>query len=244
MEGNESEALNLKPQLFINEVLNSVDDLVDGAFDFFHQEASTLLNINGSEKSADLKKGVDYINQMIQVALDKRLGMWEKYCLRHCFATPSGFSLSHGYEPDVESLMDEDVLTDQQLDTQLDSLRNQLAEVGKESVELNQELRMLDQSIWSDCFATSMKEVLQMHGQYSVNDLLQEMVQTASELSSKAEKLKTKWLEENEHERRKRIYNAHSDMPILNISKDLLNMKWEDLQVFAAGINNVSSRLT
>lgn len=41
MEGSESEAifdsLNLNPQLFINEVLNSVDDLVDGAFDFFHQ---------------------------------------------------------------------------------------------------------------------------------------------------------------------------------------------------------------
>lgn len=41
MEGSESEAvfnsLNLNPQLFINEALNSVDDLVDDAFDFYLQ---------------------------------------------------------------------------------------------------------------------------------------------------------------------------------------------------------------
>lgn len=41
MEGSESEAifesLNLNPQLFINEVLNLVDDLLDGAFDFYQQ---------------------------------------------------------------------------------------------------------------------------------------------------------------------------------------------------------------
>ena len=28
---------------------------------------------------------------MIQGVLDKRLEMWEKYCLRHCFAVPEGF---------------------------------------------------------------------------------------------------------------------------------------------------------
>ncbi len=41
MEGSESEAvfesLNFKPQLFINETLNTVDDLLDDAFHFFHQ---------------------------------------------------------------------------------------------------------------------------------------------------------------------------------------------------------------
>jgi hypothetical protein len=41
MEGSESEAifesLNVKPQLFINESLNTVDDLVDDAFHFFQQ---------------------------------------------------------------------------------------------------------------------------------------------------------------------------------------------------------------
>lgn len=41
MEGSESEgvfdALNLNPQLFCNEVLNNVDDVLDEAFNFFYQ---------------------------------------------------------------------------------------------------------------------------------------------------------------------------------------------------------------
>jgi hypothetical protein len=41
MEGSEGDAifesLNLNPQLFINETLNTVDDLVDDAFHFFQQ---------------------------------------------------------------------------------------------------------------------------------------------------------------------------------------------------------------
>lgn len=41
MEGSESEAvfdsLNVNPQLFINEVFNLVDDLVDDACNHFHQ---------------------------------------------------------------------------------------------------------------------------------------------------------------------------------------------------------------
>jgi len=41
MEGSESEAvfdtLNLNPQLFCNEVLNNVDDVLDEAFRFFYQ---------------------------------------------------------------------------------------------------------------------------------------------------------------------------------------------------------------
>lgn len=40
-----------------------------------------------------LLKGVIHLRNVIQTALDKRLGMWEKYCLRHCFAVPQGFSL-------------------------------------------------------------------------------------------------------------------------------------------------------
>nr|GMD34031.1 protein MIS12 homolog [Ipomoea batatas] len=97
MEGSESEKIfdsfNLNPQLFINEVINSVDDLVDEAFDFFQQEAAVNLKTEGTDRSDDLKKGVAYIRNMVQLALDKRLSMWEKYCLRHCFTVPEGFSL-------------------------------------------------------------------------------------------------------------------------------------------------------
>ncbi|XP_059305979.1 protein MIS12 homolog isoform X2 [Lycium ferocissimum] len=60
MEGSESEKvfdlLNLNPQLFINETLNCVDDLVDDAFDFFHKEAANLVKTEGTDRSDDLKK--------------------------------------------------------------------------------------------------------------------------------------------------------------------------------------------
>ncbi|XP_056170772.1 protein MIS12 homolog isoform X3 [Syzygium oleosum] len=96
MEGSESEAmfesLNLKPQLFINEVVNSVDDLLDEALLFYHQRASNVLGTEGSDRARDLGKGVAYLHNMIQSVLDKHLGMWEKYCLRHCFSVPEGFS--------------------------------------------------------------------------------------------------------------------------------------------------------
>lgn len=39
----------------------------------------------------DLLKGVDCIRNMVQSVLDKRLAIWEKYCLRHCFAVPQVF---------------------------------------------------------------------------------------------------------------------------------------------------------
>lgn len=44
MEGSESEAifdsLNLNPQIFINETLNTVDDLFSDAFDFYLRSLS------------------------------------------------------------------------------------------------------------------------------------------------------------------------------------------------------------
>lgn len=54
MEGSERESevifesLNLNPQLFINEVLNSVDDLVDEAFNCFQEYSSLFLFFFGA----------------------------------------------------------------------------------------------------------------------------------------------------------------------------------------------------
>ncbi|XP_044466506.1 protein MIS12 homolog [Mangifera indica] len=60
MEVSESEAvfnsLNLNPQIFINEALNAVDDLVDDAFEFHLQQDSTLLKTKGTDRSQDLSK--------------------------------------------------------------------------------------------------------------------------------------------------------------------------------------------
>ncbi|XP_050236462.1 protein MIS12 homolog isoform X2 [Mercurialis annua] len=48
------ESLNLNPRLLINEVLNTVEYLLDDAFDYFHKEASTLLNTDGTDRSQHL----------------------------------------------------------------------------------------------------------------------------------------------------------------------------------------------
>jgi hypothetical protein len=54
MEGSKSEAvfdsMNLNPQIFINEAINSVEDYVDQAFDFYARDASKSLKIKGSDK--------------------------------------------------------------------------------------------------------------------------------------------------------------------------------------------------
>lgn len=38
-------------------------------------------------------QGVNVIRKMVQSNVDKRLLMWEQYCLDHCFEVPEGFVL-------------------------------------------------------------------------------------------------------------------------------------------------------
>ncbi|KAL6979757.1 hypothetical protein U1Q18_021412 [Sarracenia purpurea var. burkii] len=48
---NDLSQLSQNPQPFINEVLNSVDDMVDSAFDFFHEYFSLSINLLIEEKA-------------------------------------------------------------------------------------------------------------------------------------------------------------------------------------------------
>ncbi|KAL8130281.1 hypothetical protein V2J09_019436 [Rumex salicifolius] len=257
MEGSESEAifesLNLKPQLFVNEVLNSVDDLVDGAFDFFHHEASALLNTNDTDRAADLKKaalthvtgecsgmidvidmsGVDYIHHRVQASLYKRLDMWEKYCLHYCFVVPDRFLLPDKDEPMNEFEVDVNVLTDQQSDSELDTLRSRLSQidqykVGKDSAELNKQLQALErQNNMSNHCAAALTESLKLYDQ-NAHELFGEMMKTAMELRAKMEKLRVKRMEENEQGRRERINGSNEDISNLTCSKDAVLPYQED----------------
>ncbi|WVZ10208.1 hypothetical protein V8G54_014738 [Vigna mungo] len=179
MEGSESEAvfdaLNLNPQLFCNEVLNNVDDVLDEAFNFFYQDASTKLNIEGTQKSQDLKRGVDCIRQRVQSLLDKQLGAWENYIIRHCFSLPRGFRFpnSNVYFQDesTESGHDPGAPFDPDIDAQLDSLREKLTEVAKDSEMLNQEIQLLERK--STVNAGYINEAVQLYEQNSMNELFQ-----------------------------------------------------------------------
>ncbi|XP_031276904.1 protein MIS12 homolog isoform X2 [Pistacia vera] len=201
MGGSESEAvfnsLNLNPQLFINEALNTVDDLVDEAFDFYLQQASTLLKTEGTDRSQDLCK-----NEL----------------------------------PD-ESSISEDALSDPDLDGQLNSLRAKLNVAGKESAELNRELRALEkQSSSSDRFAS---EALQLYEENSMHDMFQEMVKMASELRIKMDKLKARRMEDRQQIRTERVFNPKGEFCTINHGKGLYNAELQDLQEFVSELKNI-----
>uniref|UniRef100_A0A7C8ZN51 Protein MIS12 homolog n=2 Tax=Opuntia streptacantha TaxID=393608 RepID=A0A7C8ZN51_OPUST len=241
MEGSESEAIfesfDLKPQLFINEALNRVDELVDGAFDYFHQEAARLLKTEGTDRSEDLKLGINYVRHTVQSALDKRLSMWEQYCLHHCFATP-GFSLPSANEISGDDPMDQDDVNDEEVDAQLDLLRRRLAEAGKECAELNRELQALERrSAVSNQCVLSVNKALELYDRSSAYVMFQEMLRAASELRRKMEKLKTKQQEESERDWREKACDANGDIPEFNFSTGLASLKLDDLHEFITEMN-------
>ncbi|KAB2055480.1 hypothetical protein E1A91_A11G041400v1 [Gossypium mustelinum] len=245
MEDSESEAifdtLNLNPQLFINETLNTVDDLLNDAFDFYLQEASKLLKVEVTGCSQELTKGVNYIRNMIQSSLDKRLAMWEKYCLRHCFTVPEGFSLPENDELLASSSTIQDALSDPDVDAELDSLRNKLTLVGAETDKINSELKELErQSASSGHCAGLINEALQLYEDTSVQDMFQEMMQTATELRVKMKKLKTRQAGKMEHERAERIHNSLTNYFTVNPKKaGLSNAKLDDLHEFLAELKKM-----
>ncbi|XP_074317231.1 protein MIS12 homolog [Silene latifolia] len=229
MEGSESEEVfeefNLKPQFFVNEALDHVDDLIEGAFDHFHQEALKLLNTDGTDRSEDIKSGVNYVRNTVQASLDKRLLLWQQFCLRQCFAVPSGFTLPPENEASGDDAMDQDDLSDEQMDAQLDSLRSKLAEAGKECSQLDQELKQLEtSSALANRCASAVNEALQLYDNSSAQEVFQELLRVGSELRQKMDQLKTKQKEDAEH-----------NGPIAN--GGLSNLKSDTLQEFIAEMN-------
>ncbi|KAL9243342.1 hypothetical protein vseg_017241 [Gypsophila vaccaria] len=233
MEGSESEKvyskLNLKPQFFVNAALNTIDHLLVGAFDYFLQDASRVLSFDDASTSyEDLKSGIDVIRGKIQASLGKRLKLWEQYCLRKCFAVPSGFSLPSENEASGDSMdLDED--GDEQVDSQLDSLRSKLAEAMKECSELNRELRELEsQSAFTKNCASAVNEALQLYDKSSAQVVFQEMLRVTSELRQKMDQLKAKQKEDTDRDRRERVDVA---------SGGLCSMQSDSLQEFITEMN-------
>ncbi|RZC10490.1 Protein MIS12-like isoform B [Glycine soja] len=175
MEGSESEAvfgaLYLNPQLFCNEVLNIIDDVLQEAFNFFFQDASRKLNIESTQRSQLLKKGVDCVRQRVQSVLDKKLATWESYILRHCFALPQGFRVPNTDDAN-ENALDSGAPFDPDIDAQLDSLREKLIEVGKESEMLNQEIQALERKSIVNA-AGHINEAVQLYEQNSMHEVFQ-----------------------------------------------------------------------
>ncbi|XP_020228239.1 protein MIS12 homolog isoform X1 [Cajanus cajan] len=235
MEGTESEAifgaLNLDPQLFCNEVLNSVDDILHEAFDFFYQDASAKLNIEATQRSQDLKKGVDCVRKRVQFVLGKKLDVWESYILRYCFTLPQGFRMPNNDESN-ENGLDSGAAFNPEIDAQLDSLREKLTEVGKESEVLNQEIQALERK--STVNAGFINEAVQLYEQNSMHEMFHEIMTTASELGMKMGKLNSSMIEETDQMKIKKIYSTEMDLSAINSAKGLSNLKLENLEEFAS----------
>ncbi|CAN6578006.1 unnamed protein product [Malus baccata var. baccata] len=187
MEGSESEAL------FINDVLNVADDLVDDAFDHFHQQASTFLKTKGTERAQDLSRGVDIIRKKVQSDLDKKLAVWEQYCLDYVFRVPEGFdpfknvcsfqfidAFNYVFihtpidEPPVDASLCQNAVVDADLDAELDLLRNELTEVGEENAALNREIQSLEgQSASRDRCSALVNATLQQYDLNSYHEMFQ-----------------------------------------------------------------------
>ncbi|KAK2970099.1 hypothetical protein RJ640_018419, partial [Escallonia rubra] len=143
------------------------------------EEIFNSLNLN---PQLFINEGVAHIRNMIQSNLDKRLAMWEKYCLKHCFVVPEGFSLRKTNESCDDHSVGFDDIADSELDAQLDTLRDKLTLVGKESAELNRELRALErQSTLSNHNAASVNDALQLYEKQSVNEMFQGLSSVALE---------------------------------------------------------------
>ncbi|KAF3793403.1 hypothetical protein EJ110_NYTH09384 [Nymphaea thermarum] len=199
MEGTKSEAvfdsLNVNPQLFVNEVLNSVDDIVDGGFKFYESEAARILGVSDESKLAELSKGVSSVKRLIQSTLNRHLSIWEKYCLTHCFSVPEGFSLPKRDVSDDIDFHQGEPCRNKDLDAELDSLREKLVLAEREAGEMRKEISALEkQSSLSRSYIGAVTEAAEELEENAVDNMFQggisKLLSTAAELRTKLEKLR------------------------------------------------------
>ncbi|XP_019086753.1 PREDICTED: protein MIS12 homolog isoform X2 [Camelina sativa] len=199
MEGSKSESMGLNPQLFINEAINTIEDYVDAAFEFYGQEASKILKIDGSDstKSQDLSN-----EEKSSVYSDQEM---------------------------------KDGFYDQDLDAQLDSLRDKLNLVGKRSAELDSELQALERaSVSREQSVRLVNEALELYDESSVGEMFKEMTKVASELRAKVDTLKTRRMKASESAKVERLNNHGKEFSAMTSDGKL-----EDLEKFQAELRKM-----
>ncbi|XP_078427757.1 minichromosome instability 12 (mis12)-like protein [Wolffia australiana] len=195
MEGSESEAVfdayNLKPQLFINEVLNVVDDLVDDAFDFCREHASALVGGDkDGDRSEELQRGISSLHRQTRATLNKRLDLWERYCLLHCFSVPEEFSSNKTTDTSDDFTRLRDALHDGEQDAQLLSLRQKLAAVSQECASRQREVNALGKrSSQSSGHHPSVNDVIRLLDDGAASDIFNEVGDGTARLRSELKSL-------------------------------------------------------
>lgn len=226
-------SLNFDPQLFINDVRNAVDDEIDGGFDFFREQAPKILGVKEEEISKGLSEAIDGVQYTVQLKLNRQLDIWEKYCTLNCFAIPEGLSF-----PQVNSTKNglsesplEHRLSDMELDSELESLREKLVAAGRESAELRRELSTLErQAAVAQQHVEALNDALVPLEENSTHDVMKEIIKATSVLREKMEQLKIERRDKMENLRIERIR-----------SPNIINTKRKDIPGFEASIEDLQN---
>ncbi|KAM0829790.1 hypothetical protein ACQ4PT_066654 [Festuca glaucescens] len=202
MEGEDANsaaeaALGLSPQLFINEVLNTVDEVRCQAFEYClqHGAPEAVGAAMAAQKAEELERGVTDIHHLVRDVLDTRMSKWEMYCLRHCLTVPEGFVAPEDANSSAK-VSDKDGNHDSELDEELNLLRKKLEAANKESEELQREISSLErQTTYRSTLNSSIAEVVKLFEDKSVQDNIQALVNTLPKLHQKMKVMKRKKVE-------------------------------------------------
>ncbi|KAM0888312.1 hypothetical protein ACQ4PT_028439 [Festuca glaucescens] len=204
MEGEDASsaaeaALGLSPQLFINEVLNTVDEVRCQAFEYCLQLSlrprPPVGAATAAQKAQELERGVTEIHHLVRDVLDTRMSKWEAYCLRHCLTVPEGFMAPEDDNSSAK-VSDKDGNHDSELDEELNLLRKKLEAANKESEELQREISSLErQTTYRSTLNSSIAEVVKLFEDKSVQDNIQALVNTLPKLHQKMKVMKRKKVE-------------------------------------------------
>lgn len=190
-------ALGLSPQVLINEILNTVDDVRCDGFEYCLQQGvpEAVGAATATQKAEELERGVNDIHHLVRDVLDQRMSKWELYCLRHCLAIPEGFVAPED-ENSSAKVSHKDGNFDSELDVELNLLRKKLEDANRESEELQREMSSLErQTTYKSTLNSSIAEVVKLFEDKSVQDNIQALVDTIPKLNQKMKVMKRKKVE-------------------------------------------------
>ncbi|KAI5074664.1 hypothetical protein GOP47_0010625 [Adiantum capillus-veneris] len=131
--------------LFFDHVYNAAYDIFEDSFDTFEENVPLLLDNASEDNMKAITLGFDSVFNTIQERLEKNLNRWEEYSRANCFVNikdmPKYAEDGRPFTDDVDCTFQ---TQEQNLDTELESARNQLHAAGKESARLRRELRNLE----------------------------------------------------------------------------------------------------
>ncbi|XP_037460894.1 protein MIS12 homolog [Triticum dicoccoides] len=202
MEGDDETSaveavLGLSPQIFINEVLNMVDDIRFQAFEYCLQEGApaAVSTATATNQAEELKRGVNAICNLVTDVLNKRMSNWEMYCLRKCLTVPEGFVAPED-DNSSATVLHKDGNSDSELDAELNFLRKKLADANTESEELRRESTSLErQATYKSNLNSSITEVLKLYEDKSVKENIQGIVKAIPKLHQKMKVMRRKKVE-------------------------------------------------